>query len=470
MIAPLLMVLEVAMDLMQPRLMQTIVDDGIGAGDMGIVLHTGALMIVVAFLGAVGGFGCTVFAVRAAVNYGADLRSAMFRKVQTLSFGNLDKLGAGPLITRLTNDVIQIQDVVLIALRILVRAPLMSVGSFIMAITTSPRLSVLFVVFIPLLFVLLAFVVRRTYPLFTYVQTNLDRLNTVVQENLSGARVVKAFVRNAHEIARFGVANDTLTASAIRAMQLGAVVGPFMLLLVNFGIAGVIWFGGIDTAQGNMTVGELIAFINYLRQTLFPLMMVSMLVIRIARAQASAERIIEVLDSEPEIQDRPDALPAIKPRGHVAFEHVTFSYNGGEPVLQDISFEAQPGQTVAILGTTGSGKSSLVQLIPRFYDVDAGRVTLDGVDVRDIRQSVLRANVGIALQESVLFSGTIYDNIKQGRDPISREPAAVGDEEIYVAARAAQAHGFITEMPNGYDTHLGQRGVNLSGGQKQRIA
>ncbi|GAB4434692.1 MAG: ABC transporter ATP-binding protein [Anaerolineae bacterium] len=462
-VAPLLMVLEVAMDLLQPRLMQHIVDVGIPAKDLSIVLGTGLLMVTVALIGAVGGVGCTIFAVRAAVNYGTDLRSAMYRKVQTLSFGNLDRLGTGQLITRLTNDVIQVQDVVLIALRILVRTPLLVVGSLIMAVLTSPRLALLLIALMPVLIAILAVVVRRAYPLYARVQDRLDRLNTVIQENLAGVRVVKAFVRGDHENRRFGTANDELMTSSIRAMQLSAVVQPIMMLVLNFGVVAAMWFGGVAVIHETMTVGQVVAFVDYMRQTLFSLMMVSMLLMRISRAQASAVRIVEVLDSQPDVQDLPDAQPVFAPQGRVAFEGVTFGYDGGEPVLRDISFVAEPGQTVAILGATGSGKSSLVHLIPRFYDVEAGRITIDGADVRNVSQAALRASIGIAFQESVLFSGAIADNIRQGK-------AGASEAEIVRAAQAAQAHDFIAALPDGYATELGQRGVNLSGGQKQRIA
>lgn len=461
--APLLMVVEVVCDLLLPRLLQTIIDRGVAQGDMSLVVRTGLLMILVTGIGAVGGIGCTIFAVRASMNFGADLRSAVYRKAQTLSFGNLDKIGTAELVTRLTNDVNQVQELLLIALRILVRSPLLVVGSLIMAIVTSPRLALLLAVLMPLLLIMLAIVIRRAFPLYTLVQEKLDRVNAVIQENLSGVRVVKAFVRSDHENQRFRNANDALTANSIQAMRLSVVTAPFMILAINFGVVAVVWFGGIQTIQGTMTAGAIIAFVNYLRQALMSLMMVSMLMIRISRAQASGKRVVDVLTSAPEVQDRPGAQQHFRPQGRVAFENVSFSYNGGEPVLRDISFVAEPGQTVALLGATGSGKSSLVSLIPRFYDVDSGRVTIDGVDVRDIPQADLRAAIGVALQDVVLFSGTIYDNIRQGRDDAS-------EAEITTAAIAAQAHDFITALPDGYNTQLGQRGVNLSGGQKQRLA
>ena len=462
-IAPLLMVVEVVCDLMLPRLLQTIVDEGIAQSDMELVWRTGVLMVIVTAVGAVGGIGCTVFAVRASMNFGADLRSAVYRKVQTLSFGNLDRIGTAELVTRLTNDVNQVQELLLMALRILVRSPLLMVGSLIMAVVTSPRLALLLAVLMPLLILMLAIVIRRAFPLYQLIQKKLDRVNEVIQENLSGVRVVKAFVRSDHEKRRFRSANEGLTDTSIQAMRISVVTGPFMMLAINLGVVAVVWFGGIQAIGGTMTAGTIIAFVNYLRQALMSLMMVSMLMIRISRAQASGRRVVDVLASEAEVQDRPGALGHFSPQGRVAFEHVTFGYNGGEPVLQDISFVAEPGQTVALLGATGSGKSSLINLIPRFYDVDSGRVTIDGIDVRDIPQADLRAAIGVALQDTVLFSGTIYDNILQGRDGATAA-------EITAAARAAQAHDFITALPDGYDTQLGQRGVNLSGGQKQRLA
>jgi ATP-binding cassette subfamily B protein len=466
-LAPLLMVLEVTMDLLQPFLMKRLVDVGVATGNLPVVIHTGLLMVGIAFVGAFGGVGCTVFAVRAALSFGADLRSALYRHMQSLSFGNLDRLGTGQLVTRLTNDVNQVQEVVLIGLRILVRAPAILIGSLVMAIITSLRLAPLLAVLMPLLAIVLAVVIKGSYPLFFRVQASLDRLNTFIQENLAGVHVVKAFVRGEYEKGRFAVANEDLMARSVQAMQFSAVVGPFIMLAVNFGVAGAIWFGGVQVQPGNVTVGEIIAFTNYLRQTLFSLMMVSMLLIQVSRAQASVTRIAEVLNSKPDVQDRDDGhlvgQPAGALEGRVAFEHVTFSYDGGEPVLRDVSFVAEPGQTVAILGATGSGKSSLVSLIPRFYDVQQGRVTVDGVDVRDLRQADLRARIGIALQEAVLFSGSIADNVRQGR-------AGASDDELAAAAQAAQADEFIRSLPEAYATQLGQRGVNLSGGQKQRVA
>jgi len=464
-VAPLLMVIEVVMDLIQPRFIERIVDVGIAQLDTSVIVSTGLLMVGASLIGAIGGIGNTFFAVRASQSMGADLRADLFRKVHSLSFGNLDRLKTGQLITRLTNDVTQVAQVVLTALRILVRAPLLLVGSLIMAFVTSPKLSLLFLVLSPIVLGVAYWLIRRAGPMFMGVQRRMDRVNTVMQENLSGIRLVKAFVRSKYETKRFGQANEDLTQQTIRAVRMMAVAMPLMMLTVNLGTVAVLWFGGIDVAGGAMTVGTIIAFTNYLTRVLREMLMVSMLLTHVARAGASATRIVEVLDSEPEVQDRPGALTECTPQGRVAFENVSFGYDGDEatPVLREVSFVAEPGQTVAILGETGSGKSSLVHLIPRFYDVTEGRITIDGVDVRDVTQSALRGSVGIALQESILFSGTIRDNIRYGR------PEAT-DEEIIAAARAAQAHEFITQFPDGYDTVLGQRGVNLSGGQKQRVA
>jgi ATP-binding cassette subfamily B multidrug efflux pump len=464
-IGPLLMLVEVAMDLAQPRMMQKIVDVGIAQLDMSVIINTGLIMIGLALIGAFGGAGNTVFAVRVSQGLGADLRSTLFRKVQSLSFGNLDKLETGQLITRLTNDVTQIQEVILIGLRILVRAPLILVGSLIMAVVTSLKLSLILLALGPVSLVVIILVVRRAYPMFSEVQRRLDRLNTVMQENLAGVRVVKAFVRGDYEQQRFGDANENLMNRTIRAMRLVAVVMPFMMLAVNLGVVAVLWFGGIQVASGNMKVGQIMAFVNYLLHALRSLMMVSMLLIQISRAEASADRIMEVLNSKPEIEDRPDSIDSFSPQGRVAFQNVTFSYDSDsqEPVLRDVSLVAEPGQTIAILGATGSGKSSLVGLIPRFYDVTDGIVTIDDIDIRGVSKEALCGSIAFVLQESILFSGSIRDNIRYGR------PGAT-DEEVILAAKAAQAHDFISSSPDGYDTQLGQRGINLSGGQKQRIA
>ena len=464
-LAPLFMILEVSMDLTQPYMIERIVDDGVAKLNLPYVLQAGGLMIVLALVGAVGGMGCTLFSVWAGTGTAADIRAATFRKVQALSFGNQDKLGTGQLITRLTNDVTQIQDAVMSMLRIMVRSPLIMIGSLIMAILTAPQLALIPLILMILVMSGLVWIISQAYPMFSQVQSRIDSLNTVMQENLAGVRVVKAFVRAPHEIRRFNVTNDKLMDQIMKVVRVIVFTGPMMMSLMSLGIVAVLWFGGVQVAEGNMQLGQIIAFISYLTNTLMSLMMVSMLILQISRAIASADRIQQVLESEPDVQDKAGALAEFHPQGRVAFEHVTFSYDGGsgDPVLRDISFVAEPGQTVALLGSTGAGKSSLVNLIPRFYDVTGGRVTLDGVDVRDVTQSALRSNIGIALQEAVLFSGSIRDNIRYGHPEAS-------DDEVLAAATAAQAHDFITTLPDGYDTQLGQRGVNLSGGQKQRLA
>jgi len=464
-LAPLLMTLEVAMNLMQPRLIQTIVDQGIAQLNLNLVIQTGLLMVALTVIGALGGMSNGIFAEMTVQGFSADLRQYLFDKVQTFSFSNLDELDTGQLITRLTNDVTQVQEAILMILRMLVRAPLLLIGSLVMAIVTSPQLAFLPLVLMPIELVAVLWVINRATPMYTKVQLRLDSLNEVMQENLAGVRVVKAFVRASHEESRFGSANDKLTNQSVQAARTVAAMPSFMMMTMNMGIVSVLWFGGIQVTQGNMHIGQIIAFVNYLMTTLFSLMMVSQMVIQLARAEASAKRIQEVIDKEPSVQDKAGARRDLPKQGRVTFENVAFSYSGDgrDPVLKGVSFRAYPGQTVALLGTTGAGKSSLVHLIPRFYDVTSGRVTVDGVDVRDLDQESLRRKVGVALQETVLFSGTIRDNIRYGKPEASQE-------EVIAAAKAAQAHEFILSLPEGYNTQVGQRGVNLSGGQKQRIA
>ena len=455
----------VVADLLIPRLTQQAIDEGVTKQDMGMILTTSLLMLGAAVLSALFSIGNTVFSVRVAMGVSADLRSALVRKVQTFSFGNLDRIQTGQLLVRTTSDVNQVQMIVQMSLRMLTRAPLWMIGSVVMLIITSRQLALLMLALLPLVGGIIWFFLAKGRPIFLSVQRKLDTLNQVLQENLAGVRVVKAFVRDEYENARFDRANSDLTAENVKVMQLIATLIPTMLFLVNLGVVGVVWFGGRSAILGDFTVGEIMASINYMAFSLFPLLMLAGMIGPLSAADASAERIWEVLDSTAEVQNRPEAQSLPNVTGRVAFEDVGFSYNQGcdEPVLKGINLVAEPGQTVAILGATGSGKSSLIHLIPRFYEVDEGSVSLDGVDVRDIPLDELRAQVGIALQEAVLFSGTVRDNISYGR------PDAT-EEEVIAAAKAAQAHGFITAFPDGYDTAVGQRGVNLSGGQKQRMA
>lgn len=463
-LAPTLMLLEVAMDLAQPWMMKRIIDEGIGGMNLAFVIQAGALMIVLALIGAAGGIGCSIFAVKAAQGIGADLRAAIFRKIQAFSFGNLDQLGSGALITRLTSDVIQVQEAVLSLLRIMVRAPLMMIGSFAMAILIAPRLA--WMPFGLMLLVLLGatLIIRKAYPLYGLVQTELDGLNTAMQENLAGIRVVKAFARAAREISRFKHINARLTDKSIRVARMTVSAMPMMMILVNIGVVAALWFGGIQVNRGNMHVGQIVAFINYLQRALMSLMMIGMMVMQLSKAAASAKRIQQSLSIEPDVKNKPRARPTDYARGRIVFEKVSFSYDGHSgKALHNVSFTAEAGQTVALLGSTGSGKSTLAHLIPRFYDATFGYVTFDGIDVRDLDQAFLRRNVGIVLQETILFSGSIRDNIRYGRSD-------AGDDAVIAAAEIAQAHAFIRNLPRGYDTALGRRGVNLSGGQKQRIA
>ena len=456
----------VASDLLIPRLTQRVVDEGIARHDMRTIWTTSLMMLGAAVLSALFAIANTILSVRVGQGVSADLRSKLVRKVQTFSFANLDRIQTGQLLVRATSDVNQVQMIVMMSLRILTRAPLWMAGSIIMLILTSPRLALMMSLLMPLILGLVWLFASRARSLFLMAQEKLDKLNEVLQENLAGVRVVKAFVRVEHENARFDQANCDLMAQTINVMRLLAMLLPTMLNIVNLGVAGVIWFGGNLAIGGDLTVGEVMASINYLSYSLFPMLMLGMMVGPLSAADASAARILEVLDSTPDVRNRPQARTLSDVQGRVAFEGVCFSYDGvdcTEAVLEDINLVAEPGQEVAILGATGSGKSSLIHLIPRFYDVTEGRVTLDGVDVRDIPLDALRAQVGIALQEAVLFGGTIRDNVRYGR------PDAT-EEEVVAAAKAAQAHDFIVAFPDGYDTVVGQRGVNLSGGQKQRIA
>ncbi len=455
----------VASDLLIPRLTQRIIDEGIAVGDLSIVVTTSLMMLGAALLAALFALGNNYFSVRVAQHVAHDLRSAMVRKAQSFSFANLDELRTGNLMTRSTSDVHRVQMIVMMSLRILTRAPVWILGASVMLILTSPRLALLFAAFVPVIALFVLWFARKAQPMFNAVQQRLDRLNTVLQENLAGVRVVKAFVREDHEIGRFGTANVELMDKTIGIMRLVAVLLPTMTLVLNLGIAGAVWFGGVATLAGDMSVGQVVASINYLTFALFPLMMLAGMLAPIAAANASASRILEVLDAEPKVKEKPGAKRLVEPRGRIAFDHVSFGYGSddGTPVLSDVSFVAEPGETVAILGTTGSGKSTLIHLIPRFYDVTGGRVTFDGIDVRDLQLDALRREIGIALQEAVLFGGTVRENVAYGR------PDAT-DEEIREACRAAQALEFIDRFPAGLDTPVGQRGVTLSGGQRQRLA
>ncbi|KAA1191632.1 ABC transporter ATP-binding protein [Paenibacillus sp. B2(2019)] len=463
-LAPLMMMLEVFMDLLQPTLMASIVDHGIMTKDSSHIYSTGLTMLGVAFVGLIGGVGCTVFSSIASQNFGNDLRINLFEHIQKFSNKNLDQLKTGSLITRLTNDVVQLQTFVQMILRN-IRSPLLLIGSLIMAIRISPSLTLILVVAVPLLVAILYGLIRLSFPLFEKMQVKLDGVNTVLQENLSGIRVVKAFVRAKHEQKRFNTANKDYTETAIKAVRLMSLNMPLMMLVLNASIVAVLWFGGLQSWNGSLPVGQLIAFINYITQLLMSMLMLSNMLTFFSRAKVSADRENEVFSTISEITDVTEAKKDKLRNGRIVFDNVSFAYDPADEnlVLDGINFTAEPGETVAILGATGAGKSTLVSLIPRLYDVSSGSITIDGSDTRQISLEHLRRKIGYVMQQAILFSGTIRDNIRYGR------PEAT-DEEVEQAAKAAEAHHFILELPQGYDTVLGQRGINLSGGQKQRLS
>ena len=464
-IATVLLASVVFADLNIPRFIQVIIDKGVAEQNMDVVLQTSLLMIGASILSAALSIANTFYSVRASRSFEADLREAVFKKIQTFSFGNLDDLNTGQLLTRLTSDLNQVTMVVTMGLRMFIRAPLMFLGSFGIMFAINPNLATVILTLLPVTFTLVFFFIQIVRPLFTQVQERLDHLNQVLQENLSGIRVVKAFVRSDYENTRFDKANTELYETSLKMTQYISIFFPIVMALMNLGTVAIIYYGGLQVFVGTTSVGQIMAFTNYLFSTMFPVLMLSMMAGQVSAASASASRIMEVLDSEPEVQDSSEPIRLDEIQGRVVFENVAFSYrdDGGDPVLTDISFTAEPGQKVALLGQTGSGKSSLINLIPRYYDTNNGRITIDGHDVKDFKMSNLRKHIGISLQEAILFSGTIRDNIRYGN------PDAT-DEEVIEASKIAQAHEFITTFPEGYDTMVGQRGVNLSGGQKQRLA
>ncbi len=462
-----LLIVVVLMDLTIPRLVQRVIDQGILAKNMQVVVNTFFLMLGISFLDTLFAIGNNNFSVQASEGVARDLREAIFLKIQSFSFGNLDRLKTGQLMVRLSSDTGVVQRLFQISLRIGTRAPLLMIGSIILMFNTAPQLALVMLPLLLITSVLIALFSIRMGPMFLSMQQKLDKLNTVLQENIAGVRVVKAFVRARFEGQRFEQANEDFTERNIRVTRLMSILGPILTLALNIGIVIVVWSGGLQSIRlGNLSTGQIVAFVNYLQTTIVPLMNLVNLANIWAAAIASAGRVNEVLEAVPEVQDAPDAvsLPA-DARPRVVFENVGFHYNGSTDgsVLHGINLTAEPGQRLAILGATGSGKSTLIDLIPRFYDVTEGRILMDGLDIRQIRQDSLLAHIGIVPQETVLFSGTVRDNIRYGR-PEAEE------QEVLAAAKAAQAHEFILELPEGYDTHVEERGTNLSGGQKQRIA
>ena len=461
-----LLIAVVLMDLAIPRLIQRIIDQGINALNMQVVIVTTIIMLIISALQTLFAIGNNLLSIQVGESVARDLREALFLKIQSFSFGNLDHLNTGQLMVRLSSDTTAFQRMVQVSLRIGTRAPLLMIGSLILMFVTDSHLALMVLPVLLATAIVIVFFVSRMGPLFLTVQKKLDRLNTVLQENIAGVRLVKAFVRAGYEDERFAEANEDFTDRNIRVMRFMATLFPAMSICINIGMVIVIWAGGIQSMAGGVSVGQIVAFINYLQTTMGPLGIMVMLANVAAAATASAERINEVLDTVPEVQDVPNPLSLPDRRGkQIAFKAVDFHYNGtnNRLVLNDVDLVAEPGQTIAILGATGAGKSSIVNLVPRFYDVASGMITWNGVDIRQLKESDLLAEVGVIPQETVLFSGTVRDNIRYGKPNAS-------EEEVIAAAKAAQAHHFIMNLLNGYDTRVEERGVNFSGGQKQRIA
>jgi len=458
------LVVSTAGSLVIPRLTQAVIDQGIDAGVMAVVIWGALGIVVAAVVAAVFSYAQGYLAARASQGVAYDLRNMLYTHIQKLSFSYHDRAQTGQLLTRATSDVELVRMFIGTALLQLFSAVLMMVGSLILLFRTNWQLTLITLPVMVSVFGVFAFFAGKGRPLFTNVQQRLGRLNTVLQENLAGVRVVKAFAREPWERGRFGQSNLELRDANVSVGRMFASVIPLIFTLANLGTLTVVWGGGYQVLGGHLTVGELVAFQSYVMMAMFPMIMLGMIVMAVSQAGAGSQRIFEILDTEIEVSDRPGAkeLPPIE--GRVALENVTFRYFRDQvPVLSGVSFVAEPGQTVALFGATGSGKSTIINLIPRFYDVSAGRVTVDGYDVRDVALESLRRQIGIVLQETILFGGTIRENIAYGRPEAS-------DEEIFTAARAAEAHDFIVGFPEGYDTAVGERGVTLSGGQKQRIA
>jgi len=460
----LLVFLQTLAELYLPTLMSDIVDIGIVNGDTGYIMKIGGLMLLITALGTVCAITASFLSARTSVGFGRILRSKVFSRVEDFSLQEFNEIGTATLITRTTNDINQIQTVTFMILRMMVSAPMMCIGGIIMAVSKDRPLSLCIVVVIPVIIALIAVIISKAMPLFKLMQIKLDKINLVLRENLTGIRVIRAFNRIGREKQRFAEANYDLCQNAIRVNKLMASLMPSMMLVMNFTIIAIIWFGSIRINNGDMQVGSLMAFIQYAMQIMMSLVMVAMMFIMLPRASASAIRINEVLETNPQIKDPEETLSADKAQGILEFKNVSFSFPGAEePAIRNISFTARPGETTALIGGTGSGKTSLINLIPRFYDVDEGSVLVDGVDVREMSQKSLRAKIALVPQKSVLFSGSISDNIRYGKQDAS-------DEEVRRAAEISQAMEFISGMPGGFDAVIEQGGSNVSGGQKQRLS
>ena len=465
---PILMVTEVVGEVLLPSFMADIINIGAVQHDVAFIIRMGLVMLLTAAVMMLGGIGGAYFSARAAISFAADLRSDVFRKVQDFSFRNIDTYSTGSLITRLTNDITQVQNVIMMGLRLLLRAPGMLIGAIIMAFVMNAELALILVIVIPLLAGAIGVVIRIAFPRFEIMQKKIDALNSRIQEALVGIRIIKSFVRDDFEEAKFAQSNTELKEAGLRAFRIVIFNMPIMMLAMNVTTLAVVWFGGRQVLFGTMPVGDLTAFTTYIVQVLMSLMILAMVLLQSSRAVAGLKRITEVLDTEVDLTDAAAARKdAVVREGKIEFRNVMFSYykssgNKSLPALSDIPFTIAAGQTVGIIGATGCGKTSLVQLIPRLYDVDAGGVYVDGIDVRDYSLRHLRDGVGMVLQKNVLFSGTIAENLRWGDETADADA-------VRAAAASAQAAGFIASFPDGYDTNLSQGGVNVSGGQKQRL-
>lgn len=459
-----LLLLQSLSDLFLPTLMSDIVNFGIPEGDVSYIWSIGGVMLIVALLGTVCSILVSFLSSQVTGKFARDLRSRLFRHVENFSLHEFDQVGTASLITRTTNDITQVQNVLLMMLRMMISAPLMFIGGLIMAISQDAKLSLVLVVSLPILAGAIALIAFKGLPLFKAIQKKLDRLNLVLREQLTGIRVIRSFNRTGYEKVRFTEANGDLTDTAIKVNKIMAFMMPVMMLVMNFSVIAIIWFGGLRINTGEIQVGNMMAFIQYAMQIMFSLLMVSIIFVMLPRAAASAARINEVLTMKPELADPEVSKPAGQLHGTLEFDNVSFKYPGAEEyALKDISFTAQPGEITAIIGGTGSGKSTLLALIPRFYDVTEGSVRVNGIDVKDNSQQELRSKIGYVPQKAVLFTGTIADNIRYGKEDAT-------EEEIRHAAEVAQAAEFISGMEEGYESMISQGGSNVSGGQKQRLS
>ena len=458
------LVLSTGANLVSPMILRSVMDDGISARAWAPILSGTLLLVGLAIVRGLFGFTQSYWSEKVSQSFAFDLRNNLFEKIQTLSFAYHDRTQAGQLMTRLTSDVEQVRSFVASALLQFISALMLLIGSLYALFSMNWQLALVALVFIPPSMVVLGYFMQVVRPMFSVIQERLGMLNVVLQENISGARLVKAFGREAHEEARFAVKNESLLEMNLKSVVAMASSFPIIFLINNLGTLGILWVGGYKTMSGEISIGELIAFTTYLSLLFQPLFMLGMIAAQITRASVSNERIFELLDTKQDVEDSPNAIVMPAVQGHVRFDNVTLRYAGSaNKVLDEVSFDIPAGTTVAILGTTGSGKSSLINLIPRFYDANSGAIIIDDHDVRSVTLDSLRSQIGIVLQETTLFSGTIRANIAYGRPDAS-------DAEVLEAAKRAQADAYIQELPQGYDTIVGEKGVGLSGGQRQRIA